>query len=59
MQAEKIAQALIEEYNRLADAEYIASLKYHYMELNAIAYKLDKLGYEILGYSTPYTIKRR
>lgn len=59
MEKEKMALSLINEYNRLADAECIASLKYYYAALDAIAHKLDKLGYKILGYSTPYTIKRR
>lgn len=59
MEKEKMAKILIEKYNRLADAECIASLKYHYIELDSIAYSLDKLGYKIIGTSAPYNIKRR
>lgn len=59
MRNEKMAQSLIKEYNRLATAECVASLEYHYMELDSIAYRLDKLGYEIIGTIAPYTIKRR
>lgn len=55
----KMAQSLIKEYNRLATAECVASLEYHYMELDSIARRLDKLGYEIIGTTVPYTIKRR
>ena len=59
MQNEKMALSLIEDYNKLASTEYIASLKYYYMELDSIAHSLDKLGYEIIGTSAPYSIKRR
>ena len=59
MQNKKMAETLIAEYNRLATAECIASLEYHYMELDSIAHSLDKLGYKIIGTTAPYTIKRR
>ena len=59
MRNEKMAQNLINEYNRIATAECIASLEYHYMELDSIGYQLNKLGYEIVGITAPYTIKRR
>ena len=59
MRNEKMAQTLIKDYNRIATAECVASLEYHYMKLDSIAHRLDELGYEIIGTTAPYTIKRR
>ena len=55
----KMALTLIAKYNRIATAECVASLEYHYMELDSIAYRLDKIGYKIIGTTAPYSIKRR